>query len=100
MDVWDRTKTQREAAIQKTDFMNWSDFFFIFTIADNDECSEGSHTCDGTANCINTNGSFKCECKKNGFSWIGQACIGICMKFSKSINLFSDYNFNKIHSLN
>ena len=54
--------------------------FFIFS--DIDECSEGSHTCDGNANCTNTDGSFKCQCKI-GFSGDGHTCTGIYMTFFK-----------------
>ena len=34
------------------------------------------HTCDGNANCTNTDGSFKCQCKI-GFSGDGKTCRGI-----------------------
>ncbi len=54
--------------------------FFIFS--DIDECSEGSHTCDENANCTNTDGSFKCQCKI-GFSGDGDTCTGIYMTFLK-----------------
>lgn len=29
---------------------------------DINECEDGSHTCHGTAKCVNTEGSFHCEC--------------------------------------
>ena len=60
--------------------------FKLFIIADIDECSEGSHTCDENANCTNTNGSFKCDCKV-GFSGNGKTCEGtyICTMFSKTL---------------
>ena len=50
-------------------------FLFVFIIADIDECSDGSHTCDGNANCTNTDGSFKCQCEI-GFSGDGTTCRG------------------------
>ena len=42
-----------------------------------DECTLGSHDCDKNAECINTDGSFICTCKK-GFSKAGTngACTG------------------------
>ena len=42
-----------------------------------DKCSEGPHTCDGSANCTNINGSFDCECKVSGFFWNGRTCTDV-----------------------
>ena len=47
-------------------------------IADIDESSEGSHTCSQSANCINTDGSFECECT-TGLSGDGQTCTIVCV---------------------
>ena len=47
-----------------------------YFISDVDECSKNSHNCSySTANCINTNGSFKCICKP-GFSGDEHNCTG------------------------
>lgn len=43
---------------------------------DIDECLEDKHECSLTANCINTQGSFKCRCKP-GFEGDGRTCTDI-----------------------
>ena len=47
----------------------------IFIVADIDECSTNSHDCDSLATCINTNGSFKCDCNE-GYPGDGKSCSG------------------------
>ena len=43
---------------------------------DIDECRSEFHTCDSNAMCVNTNGSFECDCK-DGFTSDGNNdCIG------------------------
>ena len=46
----------------------------IFTL-DVNECTFGTHDCDDSsrAKCINTEGSFKCECKP-GYIGDGKSC--------------------------
>ena len=61
--------------------------------SDIDECSDESHACDGNANCTNTNGSFKCDCK-TGFSENGNTCTGIfgqCYERRNSIIANSEF---------
>lgn len=48
----------------------------FLTIADIDECREGSHLCDHFQNCINTFGGHECRCKK-GFEL--DSTTGSCM---------------------
>lgn len=43
-------------------------YLFHFNFLDVDECSVGNHTCHPTAECINTEGSFLCQCDENNNS--------------------------------
>ena len=54
-----------------------SDIFFSILInTDIDECSLGAADCHSTlAECINTEGSYKCECV-DGYAWNGTTCQG------------------------
>ena len=47
-----------------------------FLLPDIDECLSGSHACNVTANCTNTDGSHNCTCKE-GYTGDGQSCQGI-----------------------
>lgn len=47
----------------------------IFIVTDIDECSDNSHDCHLLATCINTNGSFKCDCNE-GYNGDGKSCSG------------------------
>ena len=42
---------------------------------DVDECSDGSHNCNASAICTNTEGSFTCTCN-SGYSGNGVDCQG------------------------
>ena len=42
---------------------------------DIDECVTGTHNCNESANCTNTNGSFTCQCKE-GYTGDGVDCEG------------------------
>jgi hypothetical protein len=44
-------------------------------LIDIDECSLNTNNCDNNAICINTNGSFTCDCK-NGYIGDGKSCQG------------------------
>lgn len=50
---------------------------------DIDECSTGGYDCFDHATCINTIGSYRCECEI-GYYWIGGKCMDIdeCIKYS------------------
>ena len=47
-------------------------YFFV----DIDECADGQNRCDEQAVCINTIGSFKCDCKP-GYNGDGFTCRGL-----------------------
>ena len=57
----------------------------VHVLVDIDECLDGSHNCEvhvdtGFVSCINTNGSFYCECHEGyEFAPGGQklACVGM-----------------------
>ena len=59
----------------------------MLVLVDVDECMEGSHDCqedDGFAKCMNTNGSYYCECHEGYEFPPGDekvACVGkyVCM---------------------
>jgi hypothetical protein len=52
----------------------------ILNISDIDECSEGNFTCHPNATCMNTQGSYNCQCK-NGYVRNGKEnCTGIRMR--------------------
>lgn len=46
-------------------------------IADIDECSSG-HTCDSSASCQNTDGSYVCTCD-GGYTGDGHTCRGMSL---------------------
>ena len=54
----------------------------MYGFSDIDECT-GNHACHVNASCMNTNGSYLCECKP-GFNGNGQNCKG-------EFNLFAIY---------
>jgi hypothetical protein len=59
----------------------------VVTISDIDECSDGNFSCHPNATCMNTQGSYYCQCR-NGFEGIGkQNCTGINF-FMKTIHYF------------
>lgn len=59
-----------------------------FSLSDLDECSNGTHMCSSSANCMNTLGSYRCLCKE-GFSGDGFYCTG-SLFYRRLINLTSD----------
>jgi hypothetical protein len=50
----------------------------FFTVADVNECDINTHNCDDNAICINTDGSYTCECNI-GFTGNGVYCTGNSM---------------------
>ena len=45
-------------------------------VSDVDECDNNLHNCHVNADCINTIGSFYCDCR-NGFNGNGTYCYGM-----------------------
>ena len=57
-----------------------------------DECTDGTHNCDDPtrAFCINTDGSYTCECKEE-FTGDGTHCVMVCSQIClSSLNLASN----------
>ena len=50
--------------------------FDSFVFLDYDECDENTNQCDANAYCVNTVGSYTCQCQ-SGFSGDGRVCTGI-----------------------
>ena len=44
-------------------------------LSDDNECESGAHDCDENALCINTEGSYKCDCNE-GYNGNGFRCNG------------------------
>ena len=64
-----------------------------FLHIDLNECTLGTHNCHPTlANCTNTPGSFRCQCKA-GFNGDGVNCTGKCM-----INLKCEHDQRQIYT--
>ena len=48
----------------------------FLVLIDANECNLGTYTCDSNANCINTVGSYTCQCR-SGYDGDGHSCIGM-----------------------
>ena len=48
----------------------------VCAVSDINECDLNTHNCSNNADCLNTNGSFVCNCS-SGFSGNGVICEGI-----------------------
>ena len=59
---------------------------YIYGFSDIDECEE-SHSCHVNATCMNTNGSYLCECHP-GFNGNGQICTG---EFNLFLEIFRTF---------
>lgn len=66
--------------------LHFARFFSNFTLffVDQDECSTEFGNCTVNAKCINTEGSFYCECN-NGYVGNGSTCEGIAHDVSTSL---------------
>ena len=45
---------------------------------DIDECKDGLHSCTANTLCVDTNGTFRCECFP-GFQGNGRICLSMCL---------------------
>ncbi len=50
----------------------------FFILIDINECSLGTYSCHSNADCINTVGSYSCQCR-SGYAGTGKSCAGICI---------------------
>ena len=48
----------------------------IYAISDIDECAKPRDVCPYLTECINTVGSYICDCKEAGFKADGKQCLG------------------------
>ena len=48
----------------------------IYVISDIDECANPRDVCPYLTECINTVGSYICDCKEAGFKADGKQCLG------------------------
>ena len=48
----------------------------IYVISDIDECAKPRDVCSYLTECINTVGSYICDCKEAGFKADGKQCLG------------------------
>ena len=48
----------------------------IYVISDIDECAKPRDVCPYLTECINTMGSYICDCKEAGFKADGKQCLG------------------------
>ena len=46
---------------------------YMFSIADNDECADGTDVCSANATCYNTDGGYNCSCN-SGYEGDGVNC--------------------------
>lgn len=50
-------------------------FYSPFCFTDKNECDKGEGNCDENALCINTEGSYRCQCQ-SGYFGDGEKCDG------------------------
>lgn len=57
------------------DMLFWSILFYLFSFKDLNECETHQDDCGQHATCVNTDGSFDCECA-DGYDGDGRSCEG------------------------
>ena len=71
----------------------WPMGLYLFVVlADDDECTSGEANCDRNAKCINTLGSYKCDCVP-GYSGDGYTCRGLTLLYKRSLCHTALYTF-------
>ena len=68
-----KTTRLRHLSLRSATFSQWQ-FFYVYDFTDVDEC-KGNHSCHVDATCMNTNGSYNCDCHP-GYTGNGQNCKG------------------------
>ena len=69
-------------------------FFIMYSFSgiDIDECMTGNYTCHQNQNCINTLGSYDCQCFQS-YAPDGENCTGICIQVGIEL-LLSGYRMD------
>ena len=64
------------AEVPNVDTIVLSHIYLLPNLVDIDECNDAVDNCNDNADCINTDGSYRCSCKP-GFSGDGSSCEGM-----------------------
>lgn len=57
------------------------------TVADTDECASDEYTCTDNSECLNTIGSYDCQCQ-SGFMRVGDSCLGMKACSTRCLKIF------------
>lgn len=70
--------------------------FLFITVIDINECAMNISKCHKNAKCRNTEGSYKCKCRK-GFTGDGKSCTGRADTFLYSNTIKYIYSNKNLH---
>lgn len=67
-------------------YFHFYPYIKVYLFSDIDECTSGKDNCDANALCINTEGSYQCNCKP-GYFGDGQFCKSEVFHIIKGVNV-------------